>query len=130
MLAHGEGGAETFFEKLTMAFQAHGLNQRVLICRNANRRRRLEAAGCDVVEIPAQGVQKFLARRRVSREAERFNPNIQLAWMSRAAGALSRLDGCTNLARLGGYYKLKYFQRCDHLIGNTPGVLEYLEGAG
>ena len=29
-------------------------------------------------------------------------------------------------ARLGGYYDLKYYAACDHLIGNTQDIVEYL----
>lgn len=130
MLAPGDGGAETFFEKLAIAFQQAGYTQLVVICQHAERRKRLEAAGCEVREIPAQGWQKFLAKGRLLKIAQTFRPTIQLAWMSRAAKALSRLEGCVNLARLGGYYPLKNYAACDHLIGNTPGVLAYLKGAG
>lgn len=130
MLAPGDGGAETFFEKLAIAFQRAGIQQRLVICRHAARRERLEAAGCEVFEIPAQGWRKWLAKSAVLKLAKEFQPTAQLAWMSRAAGALSRLPNCLNLARLGGYYPLKYYRNCDFLVGNTPGVLEYLEAAG
>ena len=35
-----------------------------------------------------------------------------------------------HVGRLGGYYKLKYFRGCDHLIGNTPGMVDYVCGLG
>lgn len=130
MLAPGDGGAETFFEKLAIAFQRAGIQQRLIICRHPARRERLEAAGCDVVEIPAKGWRKWLAKLAVKAIAKEFQPTVQLAWMSRAAGSLSRFSNCLNLARLGGYYPLKYYKTCDFLVGNTPGVLDYLEKAG
>ncbi|WP_269526201.1 glycosyltransferase [Coraliomargarita parva] len=130
MLAPGDGGAETFFEKLAIAFQESGVNQLLVICRHPQRRARLEAAGCEVIEIPAKGWRKWLARHAVSRIAEGFKPTVQLAWMSRAAHALSRRSGCVNLARLGGYYPLKYYKSCDFLVGNTPSVIEHLNGLG
>jgi glycosyltransferase involved in cell wall biosynthesis len=130
MLAPGDGGAETFFEKLAIAFQEVGVCQRLLICQHAQRRARLEAAGCDVVEIPAQGWRKWLAKRSVAKVAEGFRPTHQLAWMSRAAGALSRRQDCVNLARLGGYYPLKYYSECDWLVGNTPSVMAHLKKIG
>jgi glycosyltransferase involved in cell wall biosynthesis len=130
MLAPGDGGAETFFEKLAIAFQASGVQQKLVICRHKARRARLEAAGCEVIEIPAQGWRKWLAAGAVRRIAMEFKPTVQLAWMSRAAAALSRLPDCVNVARLGGYYPLKNFQKCDHLVGNTPGVLDYLARNG
>jgi glycosyltransferase involved in cell wall biosynthesis len=30
-----------------------------------------------------------------------------------------------HVARLGGYYDLKYYRRCDHLIGNTHAIVDY-----
>lgn len=130
MLAPGDGGAETFFEKLAIAFQEKGICQRLVICKHAKRRERLEAAGCEVVEIPAQGWRKWLAKRRVRRIVKEFQPTHQLAWMSRAAMCLEKQSGCVNLARLGGYYPRKYYENCDWLIGNTPSVIEHLGKIG
>jgi glycosyltransferase involved in cell wall biosynthesis len=31
----------------------------------------------------------------------------------------------THIARLGGYYDLKYYKHCDHLIGNTRTIVDY-----
>jgi glycosyltransferase involved in cell wall biosynthesis len=33
-------------------------------------------------------------------------------------------------ARLGGYYDLKYYRFCDHLIGNTDDIVRYLTKQG
>ena len=30
------------------------------------------------------------------------------------------------MARLGGYYKLKYFKKCDHLVGITQALCDYV----
>jgi glycosyltransferase involved in cell wall biosynthesis len=34
------------------------------------------------------------------------------------------------VARLGGYYDLKYYQACDHLIANTEEIVDYLVKRG
>ena len=34
------------------------------------------------------------------------------------------------VARLGGYYALKYYRHCQHLIGNTQDIVDYLVRAG
>jgi glycosyltransferase involved in cell wall biosynthesis len=127
MLAPGDGGAETFFEKLAIAFQEAGIEQRLVICRHTARRKRLESAGCEVIEIPAQGWQKWLAGWRLRRIADDFMPTHQLAWMSRAAMALEHRAACVNMARLGGYYPKKYYTNCDWLLANTPSVIEHLK---
>ncbi len=49
--------------------------------------------------------------------------------MSRA----TRLCPCgdfVHVARLGGYYDLKYYRRCDHLIGNTRAIVDYATSKG
>jgi glycosyltransferase involved in cell wall biosynthesis len=33
-------------------------------------------------------------------------------------------------ARLGGYYDIKYYRHCDHLIGNTRDIVTYLRRRG
>lgn len=130
MLSPGDGGAETFFEKLAVEFQERGIEQDLVICEHEERDRRLRVAGCRVHAIKAQGIWKWTARGRLRDVRSRCEPALQLAWMSRAAGAMDRVNGVVNLARLGGYYPLKYYRRCDHLIANTPGVVRYLTGAG
>jgi glycosyltransferase involved in cell wall biosynthesis len=92
--------------------------------------KRLRDAGCDVVATPAAGLMKWLAKPAVHRVAKAFSPNASLAWMNRAAVTLPRKSGVVNAGRLGGYYKLKNYRRCDHLIGNTPGIVEYLRKEG
>jgi glycosyltransferase involved in cell wall biosynthesis len=49
--------------------------------------------------------------------------------MSRATQLCPRGD-FVHVARLGGYYDLKYYRRCDHLIGNTRDIVTYLVRAG
>ena len=46
--------------------------------------------------------------------------------MSRATRLCPRGD-FVHVARLGGYYDLKYYRRCDHLIGNTRAIVDYAD---
>jgi glycosyltransferase involved in cell wall biosynthesis len=39
-------------------------------------------------------------------------------------------SGYVHCGRLGGYYDLKYYRTCDHLIGNTPDIVSYLVDKG
>ncbi|NIP96295.1 MAG: glycosyltransferase, partial [Akkermansiaceae bacterium] len=130
MLSPGEGGAETFFEKLAVAFREDGLEPQLVVCRHEERERRLREAGCAVEAIQAKGYRKWFASRALNGIRQRFRPDLQMAWMSRAARALSRAKGVVNVARLGGYYPLKNYRKCDHLVANTPGVVRYLVEAG
>jgi len=44
--------------------------------------------------------------------------------MSRATRLCPRGD-FVHVARLGGYYDLKHYRHCDHLIGNTRAIVDY-----
>ncbi|HET9148319.1 MAG TPA: glycosyltransferase, partial [Acetobacteraceae bacterium] len=70
-----------------------------------------------------------LTRSKARRALEDFGADIAIAWMSRAAFHAPR-GRWTLVGRLGGYYPLKYFQRCDHLVGNTRDIARWIIGQG
>ncbi|MDH3474446.1 MAG: glycosyltransferase [Rhodospirillales bacterium] len=117
------GGAEAFFERLLPALARAGLEQRAVIRRHAARAARLEAAGVPVVELAFGQRLDFATRPALRREVRAFRPDLVLGWMSRAA-RLFPLGEIPHVARLGGYYDLKYYRGCDHLIGNTPDLVD------
>lgn len=127
MAGADHGGAEAFFERLTLAFQAAGLTQTVLIRRNPARAERLRQGGVKVIELPFGGRLDLKTRRGFRKAIHTFQPTHVLTWMNRATGFCPRLQGIPHLARLGGYYNLKYYQRCDVLIGNTPDLVRYFQ---
>ena len=59
------------------------------------------------------------------REIKGFKPDVVMTWMNRASLMCPKGD-FVHVARLGGYYDLKYYARCDHLIGNTKDIAQYL----
>lgn len=123
------GGAEAFFERLVSALSRAGLVQHVLIRRNAPRAERLRQAGVDPVELGFGSVLDFSTRRAFQREVRRFQPDIVLTWMSRATRFCPR-NGFVHVARLGGYYDVKHYRHCGHLIGNTRDIVKYLVESG
>jgi glycosyltransferase involved in cell wall biosynthesis len=123
------GGAETFFVRLAQALQRAGEIQRVLIRRDVERSALLRAAGVGVDEIGFGGPLDITSRMAFRRAVARWRPNLVLTWMNRATAACPRGD-FVHVARLGGYYDLKYYRRCDHLIANTRAIAEYAIGAG
>src|SRR5690349_5636966 len=118
------GGAEGFFTRLAAALQRAGQPQRVLIRRNSSRARSLRAAGVPVGELAFGGIFDLGTRLAFAREIAAWCPDIVLTWMSRATRVCPRGD-FVHVARLGGYYDLKYYRRCDHLIGNTRAIVDY-----
>jgi glycosyltransferase involved in cell wall biosynthesis len=119
------GGAETFFLRLSAAFEQRGAaEQRVLIRYDAARAEKLRAAGVSVGELAFAGRFDLRTRLALRHEVRSWRPDIVLTWMSRATVLCPRGD-FVHVGRLGGYYDLKYYRRCDHLIGNTRALVEY-----
>jgi glycosyltransferase involved in cell wall biosynthesis len=123
------GGAETFFVRLAAALQRAGETQRVLIRRDADRAQRLRAAGVEVDGLGFGGPLDLATQWRFRRAIAAWRPDIVLTWMSRATQLCPKGD-FVHVARLGGYYDLKYYRRCDHLIANTRAIVDYAVAEG
>jgi glycosyltransferase involved in cell wall biosynthesis len=130
MLASGDGGAETFFEKLAIAFEQRGIRQILVIQPHQAREMKLRAAGCDVRVVRLNGWRKHLARWQIARIVRETGSNVVLGWMSRGAAAVPDIPGVAKLARVGGYYKGKYFRRFDKVVVNAPQLIGHLEAGG
>ncbi len=128
------GGAEAFFERLVVALQANGVDQRVAIRADKDREARLRAKGIDPVALNFGGVFDLATPWRLKNLFDAFEAEVALAFMSRAAAklppkALTR-SRPAYVGRLGGYYDLKYYRRCDHLIGNTRDICDWIVKQG
>lgn len=119
------GGAEAFFERLCVALANAGTDQHAAIRSHERRAGLLTDAGIPVTEMRFGGKLDLLSGRRLNTVARTYAPDIALAWMNRGATFMPR-GPFVKAARLGGYYDLKYYRRCDHLIGNTPDLCDYL----
>ncbi|MBL8807867.1 MAG: glycosyltransferase [Rhodospirillales bacterium] len=128
------GGAEAFFERLVGAFARKGLAQRVAIRSDAARAARLAAAGAAPLELPFGGPFDLYTPVALARTMRDFGPDVALAFMSRAAAKLPpRLltgGACVRVGRLGGYYDLKYYRRCDRLVANTRDICDWIVRQG
>lgn len=95
---------------------------------------RLQAGGLAPVTLPFGGWLDFQTGPALSRLIRDQKPNIVQTWMNRAARFVPRhrrnLPPFRFVARLGGYYKLKYYGGVDHFITNTPDIRRYLIGKG
>ncbi len=127
------GGAEAFFVRLIGALARTGLDQRIVVRRDAKRAAALAASGLAPIELAFGGRLDFATRRALAREIEAYRPQIVLTWMSRATSHCPRSTPrrpFVHAARLGGYYDLKYYRRCDHLVGNTRDIVAYAVRSG
>jgi len=111
------GGAEGFFLRLALALQRAGQDQLVLL-RQADHEAALREGGVAVRALPFGGFFDRATGRGFRRAIAEYRPDIVLTWMSRAS-QLCPAGDFVHVARLGGYYDLKSYRRCDHLIGNT-----------
>lgn len=123
------GGAESFFMRLVSALHRAGVQQLVVIRKNAERAEALREVGIEPVELPFGGRMDIRTPFVMRREIKGFKPHVVMTWMNRATRMCPRGD-FTHVSRLGGYYDLKYYQNCDHLVANTEDIRDYLVNEG
>jgi glycosyltransferase involved in cell wall biosynthesis len=124
-----EGGAELFFERLSMALHRAGDSVLPVVRRDAGRVVRLRAAGLAPAELGFGGALDVLTGARLRGVLRRFAPRVAVAWMGRAARFAPRGEWVL-VGRLGGYYDLSRFRRCDHLVANTRGLAAWVVAQG
>lgn len=133
-IAGGEvGGAEAFFVRLAGAMHRAGVAESLVMRAEPRRVRALESHGLKPVAAPFGTVFDFTTTRILRRQIDEFRPDLVLSWMSRAAKFVAAArDGrdFVHVGRLGGYYDLKYYQGCDHLVANTPEIVDHIVRGG
>lgn len=130
-----QGGAENYFVRLCASLHRAGVPQSVVMRPNEARMAALRQAGLDPVPAPFGGRFDLRTRRILRSETARFEPDIVITYMSRASRFTPRTritpgKSFITIGRLGGYYDLKYYRRCRHLICNTPDLVDYVVGEG
>jgi glycosyltransferase involved in cell wall biosynthesis len=132
MAGAGRGGAETAFVDITTALHEAGETIEIVTRANDIRVPALRAAGIIVHTLPFGGRVDVFTRWRLRSIIKKFKPDIVQTWMARAAWKTPSWDASMNIpryshvARLGGYYKLKYFTSAGHFVTNTPDIRRYL----
>ena len=130
------GGAETAFVDMCLALQAEKNNREIeqLVMTRANDLRvpQLKQAGIRVETLPLGGFFDIYSPYKIKKIIETFKPHIVQTWMARAAWNVPFIKNKThlNVARLGGYYDIKYFKTSDYFIAITPMIKEYLVECG
>jgi glycosyltransferase involved in cell wall biosynthesis len=123
------GGAETFFMRLAPALKRAGMEQEIVIRRHPERAAELSANGLQPLELGFGGMFDCITGHRLAHAISRFQPEILLSWMNRAT-RFCPIGSHIFAARLGGYYKLENYRLCDHLVGNTQDICDYLIAEG
>ena len=123
------GGAELFFSRLAIALSEIGYSQKVVIRKNKERFQQLKESDVDVTEMRFGGPLDFLTSYKLRKLAADYQPEVVLTWMTRATQKLPK-GAFKHVARLGGYYNLQKYRKCDYLIGNTQTIINYMTQHG
>ncbi len=123
------GGAELFFERLCLALHGGGDDVLPIIRADPSRAARLASGGLPVEQFAFGGALDLGTRRRLRSSVRQFAPRVAVAWMNRAA-RFAPMGDWALVGRLGGCYDLGYYRRCDHLVGNTRGIVRYIREQG
>lgn len=127
------GGAESFFERFSIAINKdNDLIQKVLIRNNKKRLSLFKRNNIDVETLSFNKFFDFVTKRKINETFYSFNPNIVLCWMNRASSMLPKMKdkSIVTIGRLGGFYKIKNYVNCDYLIANTPEIKKYILSMG
>lgn len=134
MAGSAHGGAETAFEDISLALSAAGVEQKIILRNNNPERvKKFRDAGIAVETLPFGGVFDIYTKWKIKKIIADFKPQIVQTWMSRATHKTPSSKGkpaYLKVARLGGYYGLKYYKDTDYFISNTPDIRDYLVRQG
>ncbi len=117
-----EGGAEKFFERISLSLaKEKNVDLELIIRKNSNRFKRLNSEIKKIHQINFFYFFNPFCHNKINEIYRKFKPDIVLSWMNRASRLLpnSRKYNCTNIGRMGGYYKIKNYVNCDYIITNT-----------
>lgn len=123
-----QGGAEQFFTRLANGFNRAGIEQHIILRKNRLWSQGLQNASTTITELPFRQFFDFQTHLYFNRVIRQYKPDVVLTWMNRATFYCPKaVSGhrFIKIARLGGYYNLKYYKSCDHLIGNTEDIVNY-----
>lgn len=121
------GGAENFFVRLQNA-----------LSRLSNPPVSLVADGSQLIPeldtfaetVPIYSVWDPITKLSVKEKLRYLEPDVVQTWMGRATRLTAGNKSFVHVARLGGYYNLRHYRHCDHWIGNTKGICDYLVSNG
>ncbi len=127
------GGAESFFERLAISFAKNqDIDQKILIRSNRERLNKLKKVTNEVEQLIFFNSLNPFCSYKIQQSIKEFDPHIVLTWMNRASNLLPRkkINNEITVGRLGGYYKIKNYTKCDFLITNTQDLKKFVISEG
>lgn len=132
LLTLGEGGAQTYFEKMVFAFNADpDLDQRVITVRMPKRLERFDRAGIQYLatgkfrseKAPHRFLQSQFAkindRLRIKQYLTQFDPDVIVSYHNTAPGIV-RYPKAVHIARMGQGNPMRTYENCDYIVANQP----------
>lgn len=129
------GGAETAFVQTCIAMHEAGWDVTAICRPHITMTGPLGEAEVPTYTLPFDKFFDLRTKSTIRDLIKEKQPDIIQTWMNRAAQAMPRpsakLPPFTPIARLGGYYDIKYYKGIEHFIAATPDLKRYLieEGA-
>lgn len=123
------GGAERFYVKLLSALGAYGVEQHAIHNTDPELTEAVRRSGVPATAIRFDKGADRAGRQLYRETLARLEPDIVVHWMNRAARR-AEMGSHVNVGRLGGFYPVRYYWRCYHLIANTPQIRNHIIGQG
>ncbi|MDP1724083.1 MAG: glycosyltransferase [Alphaproteobacteria bacterium] len=122
------GGAETFYTRLMIALHESGIQTHAILRLFDARIEQFKEKNLPYTAAPFGGLFDFQTKRIFKEQIKKIDPQIVLTFMNRATVKCprSKNDNFVQLARLGGYYNLKYYKKADYLIALTHDIYDYI----
>ena len=127
------GGAELFFERLALSFErCDKIEQKIIIRNNRNRSKKFIDGIDEIEKINFFHKLNPFCTFKIEKIIREYKPNILLSWMNRASSVIPniKINNEITVGRLGGYYKIKNYTKCDYLITNTSDLKKYVISKG
>jgi glycosyltransferase involved in cell wall biosynthesis len=127
-----EGGAERFFVKLAQALDRRGVEQRFIIRPGRSWDNQIAPMGPVIHNnFSHLSPMSLVVRLQANHWVRTWKPDAVMAWMPRAARLVQAWPNVVKLARMGDFpANLKYFGKCDLLVGNVPGIAQRCRDLG
>ncbi len=123
------GGAETFYVRMLAAL-GEKCDVLPVVRQDSWLAAQLKEDGIAFEAAPFGGFFDLKTRGLLRGYMESFQPDIIQYWMNRAARFAPEARGAVSVARLGGYYNLKYYRKMDYLVANTRDIAGYIRECG
>jgi len=123
------GGAENFFAQLSVALKRAGVDVLAALRASPIHEAMLRAGNVPYRTFTFGRHFDFRTGRQLAEMNREFRPHVVLTFTQRSSSMMPK-GSYPMVGRLGGYYNLKYFRRCDYLTCITPDIVRYVVKGG